>query len=360
MYPTAYKDQGGRDWACGSIYYSGHNGSDFGGGSWDGMAAGRTIVAAADGVVITTNDGEYDECSTGDCGGGGGYGNYVKIQHADGKYTYYAHLKIWSVAVSEGQSVSCGQTLGEMGSSGYSTGPHLHFEVREASGYQSDPFDGDCSAPPSYWTSQGSHGAIPGTTCENVGPCENVTSLTCGDTWSSANNGSGSTSTHSAYGCEEWTYTGPEIAVAVSTGLSEPVTVAMTGLSADLDLYALGTSSCDGSSCVASSSNPDAESESVTWSASAGSTYTVVVDGYQGATSSFSLSVDCEGLTDPPEDTEPPPEDSEPGIVDSTPDRPWTQATEPPGERTPLVSGCSTAPLLGVWWLALLGLRRRR
>ncbi len=46
-YPTAYKDQGGQDWNCGSIYYGGHNGSDFGAGGFAGMNAGRDIVAAA-------------------------------------------------------------------------------------------------------------------------------------------------------------------------------------------------------------------------------------------------------------------------------------------------------------------------
>ncbi|MFT4976937.1 MAG: murein DD-endopeptidase MepM/ murein hydrolase activator NlpD, partial [Myxococcota bacterium] len=166
FYPTAYYDHSGVDWGCGSIRYSGHRGSDFGGGSWSGMDAGRDIVAAADGVVVATNDGEFDECSSGTCSGGGGYGNYVKITHADSKSTYYAHLKTWSVAVSTGQSVSCGTKLGEMGSSGYSTGPHLHFESRTSGGSQVDPFDGTCSSPPSYWVSQGSHGSLPGKTCD--------------------------------------------------------------------------------------------------------------------------------------------------------------------------------------------------
>ena len=166
FYPTAYYDHSGYDWNCGSIRYSGHRGSDYGGGSWSGMDAGRDIVAAADGVVYATNDGEYDECSSGACSGGSGYGNYVILSHDDGKKTYYAHLKKWSVTVSAGQTVSCGDKLGEMGSSGYSTGPHLHFESRTAAGSQVDPFDGTCSSPPSYWVSQGSHGGLPSTTCD--------------------------------------------------------------------------------------------------------------------------------------------------------------------------------------------------
>lgn len=107
-YPTAYYDHAGVDWACGSIRYSGHRGSDFGVGSWAGMDAGRDVVAAADGTVEYTNDGEYDRCTSGGCSGGSGYGNYVKIRHDDGSVTYYAHLRKWTVAVSTGQRVRCG------------------------------------------------------------------------------------------------------------------------------------------------------------------------------------------------------------------------------------------------------------
>ncbi len=165
FYPTAYKDHGGVDWNCGSIRYSGHGGSDFGGGSWSGMSAGRDIVASREGTVIVTNDGEFDECSTADCPGGYGYGNYVKIQHPDGTTTTYAHLAKWSVAVSVGQSVDCGTYLGLMGSSGYSTGPHLHFEPRYSSGTKRDPFDGSCHSASSWWISQGSYGNLPGKSC---------------------------------------------------------------------------------------------------------------------------------------------------------------------------------------------------
>ena len=134
FYPTAYVDEGGSDWNCGSIYYGGHQGSDFGIGSWSGMDEGRAVVAAADGVVIATNDGEFDRCETADCG----EANYVILEHADGRRTWYWHLKQWTVAVSAGQVVTCGTHLGYAGSSGNSTGPHLHFEVREASGGMGD------------------------------------------------------------------------------------------------------------------------------------------------------------------------------------------------------------------------------
>ena len=75
---------------------------------------GKNAVAADGGVVI--HAGWY-----------GGYGNMVKIQHANGLVTLYAHFQ--AVRVVKGQTVSQGQVVGIIGSTGNSTGPHLHFEV---------------------------------------------------------------------------------------------------------------------------------------------------------------------------------------------------------------------------------------
>ena len=329
FYPTAYKDHDGVDWACGDVRYSGHQGSDFGGGSFDGMYAGRDITAAAMGVVSETNDGEYDECTSGTCDGGGGYGNFVRIRHPDGKETLYAHMRKHTVAVGVGEHVQCGDKLGEMGSSGYSTGPHLHFAVKGISGSYEDPFYGDCSEGPSYWTGQGDHGALPDLECDTPPACEPAAVLSCGESLSQRNDGAGSTDEHAFYGCTSWIYSGPEVAVSVATDRDETISLTLSGLSDDLDLYVLQSDACQAEDCLGSSDGSDTSDESMKFSATAGEYYTVIVDGYDGAVSDFTLSVDCKGALPvvpgdtgdtggigSAEDTEAPPE-SLPGSVES-------------------------------------------
>ena len=90
---------------------------------------GTPVVAAADGTVVATNSScTHTWGKSYSCGCGGGYGNYVMISHAGGKMTVYGHLT--SLTVSSGQSVSRGQVIGYVGSTGNSTGPHLHYECR--------------------------------------------------------------------------------------------------------------------------------------------------------------------------------------------------------------------------------------
>ncbi len=90
---------------------------------------GTPVVAAADGTVVATNSScTHNWGKSYSCGCGGGYGNYVMISHAGGKMTVYGHLT--SLTVSSGQSVSRGQIIGYVGSTGNSTGPHLHYECR--------------------------------------------------------------------------------------------------------------------------------------------------------------------------------------------------------------------------------------
>lgn len=89
---------------------------------------GANVVSVESGkVILCCNDGY-----------GGGYGNYVVIDHGNGRSTLYAHMS--SVATSLGQYVSKGQTIGYVGNTGFSTGPHLHFETRK-NGVRYNPMD---------------------------------------------------------------------------------------------------------------------------------------------------------------------------------------------------------------------------
>ena len=81
-----------------------------------GAESGATIVAADGGTVVLA-------------GVNSGYGNCVMIDHGNGYKTLYGHMS--SIAVTNGQTVSQGDTIGYVGSTGVSTGPHLHFEIRE-------------------------------------------------------------------------------------------------------------------------------------------------------------------------------------------------------------------------------------
>lgn len=97
--------------------YRSHNGIDV------AAPSGANIIAAASGEVITS---EYSSS----------YGNYIVINHGSGVTTLYAHMS--ARKVSKGAKVSQGQTIGLVGSTGISTGPHLHFEV-SVNGTRQDP-----------------------------------------------------------------------------------------------------------------------------------------------------------------------------------------------------------------------------
>lgn len=103
----------------------------------DGGIMGAAVCASQGGTVIRVNNScSHNYAKSSSCGCGGGYGNYVVISH-DGTYsTLYGHLT--SAAVSVGEYVSQGQVIGYAGSTGWSTGAHLHFEVW-VNGAKTDP-----------------------------------------------------------------------------------------------------------------------------------------------------------------------------------------------------------------------------
>ena len=188
-YVTAYYDLNRtsgarRDWNCGTHTYDQHSGTDFGIGGFAGMDANnsRPIVAAAAGTVTAVADGYFDRqtsASNSTCGTSTSCGNYVRVRHADGKTTIYCHMKRGTVAVANGATVSCGQVLGRVGSSGCSTGPHLHFGVNTSSGAHDCPYraTSGCGGSISYWTTQNGYKGLPSYTC-----CvPNCSGKACGD-----------------------------------------------------------------------------------------------------------------------------------------------------------------------------------
>lgn len=96
------------------------------------LVGGSEIVATADGKVVSTcNKGEQY-----------GTGCYVRIEHSNGLNTLYYHLKSGSVLVKKGQKVTKNQTLGIMGTTGKSTGVHLHYQIDKGSSDTAiDPYD---------------------------------------------------------------------------------------------------------------------------------------------------------------------------------------------------------------------------
>lgn len=158
-----------RDFACGTRSYdveSGydHQGTDISAGpfNWAAMdAEDLHVIAAAAGVIVGRNDGMYDR----QCGGFAvtSEANYVIVLQDDGLTVYYWHFAEGSLTSKGlGERVEQGEYLGVVGSSGISTGPHLHFEMRHlveqgGDGSVVDPYAGACNAGPSLWSHQHDH-----------------------------------------------------------------------------------------------------------------------------------------------------------------------------------------------------------
>lgn len=153
LFPNNFVDldssSGIRDWHCTDFTYNGHRGVDSDILSFPHQEIGVPVFAALDGTVTAAHDGEFDQNTE----WRDAPANYVVIDHGGSHYTYYWHLKKGSVLVRAGDQVAAGQQIGLTGSSGFSTGPHLHFEA-EFAGTHYEPFAGPCRYGPSGWETQ--------------------------------------------------------------------------------------------------------------------------------------------------------------------------------------------------------------
>lgn len=122
--------------------------------TWDMMLDGAVqIVAAAPGMIVGRYDGNFDQ----NCAFNPGSWNAVYVRHDDGSLAWYGHMKNGSVTPKAlGETVEAGEYLGLVGSSGNSTGPHLHFELYDADNNLIDPYNGACNSwnAESWWATQ--------------------------------------------------------------------------------------------------------------------------------------------------------------------------------------------------------------
>ena len=152
-----------QDYNCEANTYDGHTGTDIAVWPYSFYKMDNNqieVIAAAAGTIIQRADGNFDRNCVG--AGSGLIANSIIIQHADGSYALYWHMKSGSVTSKiVGQTVVAGEYIGVVGSSGSSSGPHLHFEIRtgNTSATYKDPFSGTCNTlnATSWWASQRPH-----------------------------------------------------------------------------------------------------------------------------------------------------------------------------------------------------------
>ena len=148
-----------RDYQCGTLTYDGHTGTDFRLPTLAARRTGVNVLAAAEGQVLRTRDGMADvsmfaagapPVADRECGNG------VVISHVEGWETQYCHLAQGSLRVKAGDRVVKGQPLGQVGLSGKTEFPHLHFTARQH-GKVIDPFavgapEEACGAGTTLWS----------------------------------------------------------------------------------------------------------------------------------------------------------------------------------------------------------------
>lgn len=177
------------DYNCGNRTYNGHKGTDiitwpFPWYMYDNDFV--EVITAEAGIIISKTDGRADNhCSfIGDW-------NAIYVEHSDGSIAWYGHMKRNSLTTKKiGDSVSKGEYLGVVASSGYSTTPHLHFEVYDASGKLVDPYSGSCNNlnSTSWWADQRgyrestlnallTHNAVPVHGCPGTNEAPNISNV---------------------------------------------------------------------------------------------------------------------------------------------------------------------------------------
>ncbi len=195
------------DWACGTRTYDSaggynHRGTDFflWPLPWKQMDEGKVhVVAAAPAVIVHKEDGNYDR----HCSVTGARWNAVYVEHADGSVGWYGHLKSGSLTdKGVGDTLTRGEYIGLVGSSGNSTGPHLHFEVYDENKGLIDPFSGSCNSlnSRSWWLLQEQY-EEPSITGMVIGT-QAVETMGCGvqaQTYESGSYGPGSRLTFTVY-----------------------------------------------------------------------------------------------------------------------------------------------------------------
>lgn len=139
-----------KDWNCGTRTYDTADGYNHQGidiftwpFTWFQFENNQAeIIAAADGVIIYKSDGNFDK----NCAFNSSNWNAVYVQHSDGSRAWYGHMKKNSLTPKPvGAAVVAGEYLGIIGSSGNSTGPHLHFEVYDSNNQLVDTYQGPCN-----------------------------------------------------------------------------------------------------------------------------------------------------------------------------------------------------------------------
>lgn len=133
------------DFTCSGLSYDGHKGTDFALATHDMITQGIDVLASASGTVRGTRDGMNDvrfSSANAEQTEGRECGNGVVMVHEGGWETQYCHLRKGSITVKQGQQVSAGDIIGQVGMSGRAEFPHVHLSVRR-DGEVIDPFDPD-------------------------------------------------------------------------------------------------------------------------------------------------------------------------------------------------------------------------